>query len=163
MADAYPDEFNDLTKSAADNYRDDIEGGVDFAYRRWSKSELFAQFTERMVRDAIRAKIYERRHAVNVQIRREAGFYGGKAKVSSGSSVVNEVARNILTEYSIAGITLGRILGSNLFAIAEAEEARAEGHLFNMRVCERLAKIVPADKTVAQAVSVMMHGLCRSM
>ena len=110
----------------------------------------YDDFREELVVYAVRGMVHDVRHADNIKMRREAGEFGGPAKVGVGAAV-QQACQNVYA-YFIAGTTLGMILGSQLSEIANSEAAKADGHLFNTRLCRRLARLVPANKTVKQAV-----------
>ena len=55
--------------------------------------------------------------------------------------------------YNIAGTSLGEVLGKDLLDLADIEDNRAEGHVFNSRVLRRLSDVVPENKKVKSAIS----------
>jgi hypothetical protein len=148
----YPESLCEIVKQAASNHRDDIDLAVDCAFRGWKASEEFAEWTDAMVRGQLRNMIHDSRHTENTARLKLAGAFGGPAKVGVSDSV-SEIARLCYLHHSIAGRTLGSILGSELAGMAKGERERAAGCAFNANLCERLLDLVPADKRVDQVLS----------
>jgi hypothetical protein len=141
----------DLAREAALSNPESIETAVDAALSAAQELPEFPEFTEALVRRAVRGMVEEARHSANVEMRSRAGGYGGPAKVVVGEATAR-VMRSLYL-YAIGGKTLGQLTGKELAATAESEQARADGHLFNVRLCSRLAEIVPEEKSVEEAVS----------
>ena len=148
-----PKEVLDLAAEIAVKYGADIEKATDALDRAIRKLPEFEDLTENLLRMAEQELIYDARHQANIRTRLENGGYGGPAKVVSGDSeAVKRVAQSVYA-YAIAGTMLGMVLGDQLPDIAASEAARAEGHAFNARLCERLAGMVPKGKRVREVVS----------
>lgn len=138
---------------AARKHRDDIDHAVSCAEKAASKLPGWKDWIDDLVRGQIRNLIHGVRHQDNVTMRRDAGQYGGPAKVGLSTGAVNRIAGECWMNYFIGGRTLGQILGKELRGIAQGEREKAEGCTFNARLCEQLAAIVPEDKSVSDAVS----------
>lgn len=133
----------------------DIGAGVDEAERRVKRLPDFPDFAGDLIRQALREQIHQYRHKINRQQRYDAGAYGGSAKVISASSrAVNDAARDkCYYDYFIGGTVLGELTGAELPDIAASEEEKAEGCTFNALLCRQLAKVVPDEKRVRDAVT----------
>ena len=150
----FPKSVTNAVAKSADKYGDDIEKAVGEAEKRVRKLKAFSEFEGQLVRHALRELIYDARHQKNGQIKEASRNTTGPSKVVSGSSpAVTQAYREAYYDYCIAGMTLGKLQGEMLADIAESEQNIATGHLFNVRLCERLVKIVPEGKTVEQCVS----------
>jgi hypothetical protein len=148
-----PEVLLEIVALAADQHRDNIDQAVDCAEKAWLSTEESPDFTAQLVRQAIRELIHNYRHQHNVAIRREAGVYGGPAKVVPSELTAGIAERSILDQYTIAGRVLGGIFGKELPALATSEREKAEGAAFNARLCERLATVVGDDQLVRDAIS----------
>jgi hypothetical protein len=142
-----------LCVTAANKFPDDIDDAVDWAYVRVQKLSDYEELCKLLVQRALRSIIADARHSANTKMRRAAGDFGKPAKIASAASpAVNTVAASCYS-YFIAGKTLGKVMGKELLGIAETEQERADGCLFNVRLARALNKIVPPDKRVEEAVS----------
>lgn len=144
------EKIQQIVSQEAQRHGDDILAATNAAVSRVRKLSTFPEFVDDLVYAAIRGMIGDFRHHANVAMRREIGTSGGPPKVKPGDAA-NRVAADCYV-YFIAGRMLGSIRGDELPEIGNAEAERAEGHQFNARLCEELAKLVPAEKTVRQAV-----------
>lgn len=111
-----------------------------------------------MVRLHLRTLIYTARHHSTVNVRRDLSAdvspYTGPSKIVGGNGAVTKAAaRSVFTSYFINGRSLGDIYGSELLEIADTQKDQAHGLLKNMRLCQMLAKIVPENKKVCEAIS----------
>jgi len=97
--------------------------------------------------------VHDARHQSNRQLKRDTGFYGQPAKVVESDSLNIRATSEAIYDLYIAGRTLGTLLGKELPGVALLERETGNGHLANAALCERLAKIVPQEKTVREAVS----------
>jgi hypothetical protein len=159
----YPDNVLRIAERAAKQHPDDITKAVDCAERDVRALPEFREIVAVLVRGAVQGLVYEARHQTNRSIRREAGEYGGPAKVSGASDAVNTVYKSVY-DYCIGRTTLGRVLGKELPGIAESERAIAEGHVFNAELCEALSRMVPEERAVKDAVpEKKLRGLFRRL
>jgi hypothetical protein len=129
----------------------DIDKAVKNTRKRAEKLKEWDGWVSDLLDKAIRRMVQDIRHQVDVEIRKAAGKYGGAAQVTI-SSATSGAAANIF-HYMIAGRTLGMVMGSELAGIAEAEAGRANGAMFNAKLCDALRPLVPADKRVQEAVT----------
>lgn len=141
----------DIIREADEKNPDDIPAGVAYASKKLREEPDFQSWVESFVTHSIQEMIYDVRHQKSQQIKAQAGGYVAPTKVSSSSKTTNVVLAEVY-QYRIAGRTLGLLLGSELTEIAANQSEIAEGFLFNARLCERLSRLVPEDKTVKDAV-----------
>jgi len=139
-----------LVKQSVTKYPDDIDKCVDWTVARFKKLDEYAEYTESLIADAIRRQIHDERHGINVSMRLNRGDYGEPAKVVPGEATAR-VMRSVYS-YMIAGRSLGSILGEELAGIASDEAARADGHMFNATLCQKLNPLVAKGKSVRQCV-----------
>ena len=151
---AYPSSLLGIIRSATDlSNAVGVDKATDKAYREWTAHEDYPEWISEMVRRELRTQIHECRHRDNTQRKRAAGEYGGPAKVTLGSGVVNRVARESLLEYSIAGRCLGDLYGKEIIDLAASEEKTAAGSLLNARLLRAIKPLVGDDERVRDAVS----------
>lgn len=149
----YPDSLLSIIANAAEQHREDIDQAVECAEKAWLADESAPEFAAQLVRQALRELIHGYRHRMNVSLRKAAGEFGGPAKVVPGEVTSAIAERALLDSYTIAGRTLGSILGKELPSLQKTEQEKSDGAAFNARLCERLAAIVPEDKTVREVVT----------
>ena len=142
-----------IVSAAVERHHNDIPAAVNESEKRIRKLADFPELVDGLVRSAIQDAVYERRHTVNVANKRQAGQYGQPGKVKTGTSQSLGAVKRSVYQYYIAGRTLGTILGGELRDIAANEDATAAGYTFRAQLCRRLADIVPAEKTVREAVT----------
>ena len=148
----FPKSVEAIVDRAAKKFPSDISKAIDQADKEIRKLPEFDELVSMLIRKAVAQLIYDARHSVTNQIKRDSGMYGGPAKVIAGlSKSVNRVAESIYA-IRIAGTMLGELFGRDLPGIADSEMAIGHGHLFNARLCQRLAALVPEDKRVQEAV-----------
>lgn len=93
--------------------------------------EFNGQIVNSLITDQVRELVYRARHDLATETKRQAGYYGGPAKINRASPSVNGVYHRAYLNYCIGGKTLGDILGKELEAIIVGEKERSNGHLFN--------------------------------
>lgn len=142
----------EVTK-AARKHRDDIDHAVQCAERAVSKLPEWKDWIADLARAHLRELIHNVRHGDNVTMRRDAGEFGGPAKVDMSTGAANRIANQSWFSYFIGGRTLGQILGKELKGLAKSEREKAEGCIFNAKLLEQLAGMVPEEKRVCDAVS----------
>lgn len=140
----------DVVAAAVGKYPDSVDASVDWAVAKITKLPEYETFIGGLVRTAIRGIIGDYRHTNNNALRNERGDFDTKSKITVGETV-DAIVRSVY-DYFIAGRTLGSLLGKELPEIAANEAAKAEGHMFNSRLCTELKKLVPDDKLVRNAV-----------
>jgi hypothetical protein len=148
----YPENVLEVVKKAANRYPRDINKACNVAEKGVRNLPDFDNFSGVLIHNAVRELVGDFRHTMNRQIKNAAGVYGQKPKVVSGSSKSVQRAYESVYEYRIAGTVLGDVLGEELGDILDGERARADGHLFNVRICSRLIDKVPSKKRVRDAV-----------
>lgn len=148
----YPDKVLQITAKMAAEYGDDIPAAVAAAVRTVRGLPGYRSMVDTLVQQCIKELIYQARHNANVAARREEGYYGQPGKVSGVTTTTEEVHRSLYCYY-IGGTMLGLVTGSELPVLAAKEELTASGHLFNARLCRKLATLVPDDKRVQDVVS----------
>lgn len=149
----FPESVLNVAKLAAQKHADDVSAAVDEAERQIRRLPEFGDLVAALVRQAVQTLVYNERHRSNVRMRAEAGEYGRPAKVNVGASAAVNAVIESLYLYRIAGTTLGLVRGADLAGIAASENAQANGHIFNARLCSELSALVPAEKAVQDAVS----------
>ena len=93
------------------------------------------------------------RHAKAIAIRKQAGVYGGPAKIVLGATTA-EIIMDSYFDYPIGGTRLGSLLFSDLLGIADEQEGKANGFMFNVNLCRLLYKRRPSkDVQVQEGVS----------
>lgn len=148
-----PENVLRIVEEMAAKYPADIPKAIERAEKDIRSLPEFDELVSMLVRNTVQELVYDARHRANTRMRREAGDYGGQAKVVSGNSAcLGRVCVSVYS-YHIAGTKLGLVKGADLEAIAESERAIASGHLFNVRLCSKLKGLVPADKCVQEVVS----------
>ncbi len=138
-------------KAAAD-HPDDIPKAVAQAEKAIRRFPDFDEMIDSLVSQAITDLIYDARHTISKRMRNAAGDYAPDAKVVVGKSAAVQAAARSVYDYCIGGTTLGMLTGEQLRAVADSEEAIANGHLVNVRLARKLASIVPLKKTVREVV-----------
>lgn len=149
----YAESLLEVVSKAASQHPDDIDKAVDCAAKAVRKLPEFPEWVDQLVNGQLRNMIHDARHSANTRLRRDAGEYGGPAKVGLSTGAVAEAARSVYMHYAIGGRSLGMILGSELVSLAAAEQEKAQGHQFNVRLCQKLVEIVPADKRVSDVLT----------
>jgi hypothetical protein len=149
----YPEEVHRAVEKAEAAHPENVEAAIDAAVKAVRALPTFADFERRLVRGAVATMVYNCRHAANVLRKREAGDYGGPAKVSATSEAVGRVAE-LWYQHRILGKTFGTMLGKELLPTAEAEANRAEGALFNVELCRGAHNLgVGDEQSVKDAIS----------
>lgn len=148
------EEVQELIKACAEDNLSSCESAATQAVKKIKKMAAYKQLMEHMFYQAVLEMVYDCRHHMNSQLKKQRGDYAKAEKVSSVSSkVANRVAERSIFTFLIAGRPVGEILGGELIGIADAEEARGNGCLFNARLCRVLKPLVPDNKKVKEVVS----------
>lgn len=141
----------DIARRAHESNPNDVSAAATQALAELQKLPDWQTLTTDLIVNAVRGLVHQARQQSNVQIRRDAGYYGQSAKVLATSETLTQIATSVY-DYCLGGRTLGNLTGAELPAIAAHEEAAAAGHGFNASLCRWLQGIVPAGETVKQAV-----------
>ena len=147
-----PPSILEIVHKVTEKYPDDIQEATDAAIKQIKNLSDYQSFVNGLVHMAIRDQIYQRRHQVNVKLRREAGGYDTTNKHSPAESSVVEGVYRSCHDYFIAGRTLGDLLGNELAEVESSERAIANGHLFNANLLAELRPLVKAEKRVREVV-----------
>ena len=111
-----------------------------------------------LVDNALREQIHYARHVSNRKVRKALGRYGGPGKAGSSSAledVANTVWQQSVFNHTINGWRLGNIAKDELLAMADIEDEKAAGSLFNAAVCRQLSTLCSKKKgeTVEECLS----------
>lgn len=148
----FPESLTAIVKDCAAKHASDINLAVDAAVAEWREQPERGEWLEQMEVKAIRAMIGDARHTVTTQAKRDAGLFGGPAKVG-GTGAANEVATAcILDSYRIDGMRLGDIEGGRIASLISEQKAKGDGYYLNAKVLAVFEPLVPKDKTIRQAV-----------
>lgn len=150
----FAESLEQIISDVVGKHPSDIDAAVEECDRRVKRLADYADFTDGLVKQALRHQICDFRHKANTAQKKAAGSYGTQARVSTGCSdaVADAAAEKSLYDYFIGGTVLGELTGEQLPEIADSEQTRADGHAFNAALCRDLAPLVAANKTVRQAV-----------
>ena len=148
----WPQSILSIAKQMAEKYGDDINKATEEAEKQIRKLPEFTELVNRFITHSVRDLIYVERHKENTRIKNGQGAFHSKPQVNGVCDSVHRALASVYYNYRIGGITLGSTLGGDLLGIAEKEASIAQGHTNNATLCTLLAKIVPEDKTVREAV-----------
>ena len=146
--------FPELHKIAMEEsmeHKDDIPLAIKHTRKRGEKLTDWPAYIDGLLNKSIRLMVNTIRHHIDIKIRKAAGMYGGPAQVTISAATSGAAAT--IYQYMILGRTLGGIFGHELGGIAKSEAERADGHMFNSKLCATLQPLVPQDKLVKDAVS----------
>ena len=149
----FPKNLQAVIRAAAEEHEniDDAVDAIQPVVR--GLPNFVGELRDLLVTYAIRALLADARHVLNDQMKRAVRNPPPLPKVIPGRSKAVQEVCDSLYKYRIAGTFLGNLRGEQLLEIAEAEQKRGEGHLFNSRLCVALDKLVPKKKRVQDAVS----------
>ncbi len=142
-----------LADIADERHPEDREKAVNFLEKEVSKLVNYNIIAKDLFRKALKEIIYDIRHRKTVRIKNQAGLFHTRAKVIESDS--EGVRKASISTYNlcISGRLLGNIFGSDLIPLAEIEESKSRGYVVNSRICRKLSKIVPNNKTVRESVT----------
>lgn len=124
----------------------DPEKAIESLLRSVKRS---GEWTDFLIAYACSDLVYDARHKMNVSVRRNAGEYGGPAKVNGESGAAsNALVKSPHLHYFIAGRCLGDVFGEELGSLADCERQKAETANFHVRLLANLAERVPEGKRV---------------
>lgn len=143
-----------LIKKCAEDNLSSCETAATQAVKKIKKMTAYEQLIDHMFYQAVLEMVYDFRHQMNSQLKKQRNGYVNTEKVSSASSkIANKAVERSIFTFLIAGKPLGEILGGELLGIADAEEARGRGCFFNAKLCRMLGPLVPDNKKVKDVVS----------
>jgi len=115
----------------------------------------FGTYAVELAEQAVKGMVYDARHAHNVQLRKAASQHAAATRSGNTAAVqaVQAVCKSALRSYSIGGVSIALLTGRQLPGLIAAEEARADGHLFNARLMRRLQPLVGDDAPIGSVLS----------
>ena len=137
-----------ICKACAMDNIHDAEVAFQEAKKQLKLPEL-PEWIAALVDNAIREQIHYARHLSNRHLRKINGVYGGPGKVGASSAldaVAHDVWQESVFNHSINGWLLGDIAKEELMAMADIENEKARGSLFNAELCTRLASMCANKK-----------------
>ena len=149
----FPEEVLSIVKEANTNNPSNPEDATTEALSGVTRLSSYDELVGMLVEQAVKNLIFDDRHTINVRIKYQAGAYNAKSKTVVGDSPAVRRAEISAYLYNIAGTSLGEVLGKDLLDIADIEDNRAEGHVFNSRLLHRLSDVVPLNKKVKNAIT----------
>jgi len=148
----FTEEVKVIVREANANHPSSAEDATTEALQGVRGLKSYKSLVDALVKHAVQDLIHDGRHDINKGIRKQEGRYSPLPKVQVGSSPAVMRAEVSVYLYRIAGTSLGEVFGKELLGIAVHEENRANGHIFNARLCRHLAEVVPDNKKVKNAV-----------
>lgn len=132
----------------------DAQEAIDEVLERIRNLPHFPALVDDMIRVAVQDYVFRVRHENNRAMRKQSRNESGrcrrrKATQADASRTVQRMCRYNLF---IDGHTLGDLRGEQLQPLADRQREQIAGLQFHVELLERLAKIVPPDRTVRQAV-----------
>lgn len=152
MAD-YPESVAKIVSAAVAKHRDDIDRAIETAKGRICLLPEYPELLDKLLIDAVRYLVLNKRHSLNIAMNRAAGVYS-QATGAKDVSALNRAAAEAVNyfNYYIAGRTLGDLTGAELPEIADAEREKGVGCFRNESILRALVPLVKGDKTVRQSV-----------
>ena len=136
----------ELAEVCDKKHPDSTDDAVKEWFKRVKKLRGYVDYVDGLVRKAGRKFVDDVRHERNTRAKKQAGAYGGPAKVLPGMVNV-EVVVELYMDYAIAGTRLGNIQFDQLQKIESEQNGKANGFLFNARLCAKLYRLSPKDVT----------------
>ena len=118
----------------------------------------FPDLQRTLIRNALRQVLHQVRNQSN-QATRKANSLISQTTASDpkvivlNSRTVKQISKNIADSYFLGGKRLGDLYLQDLEMVAVKEQASAEGHRFNVSLCEQLMTMVGDNGTVRDYVS----------
>lgn len=146
------EEIDRIVEIVTLQYPNDIDGAVAEALARCRELPDYQTQIENLFCYTLRQLIHDARHRSNTEMKRQTGYYGKPSKVNVGGTSVAKVARSSYLYY-IAGKTLGDIKGKEIDQISNAEQQRADGHIFNVKLLQWCkTQGVPEEKCIKNII-----------
>lgn len=146
-----PKEVTAIITAKVKEHPSDITAGVKAAERAIRKLPDFEeQIAPMFITHCVQELFYDARHHSTVATKKEAGKYGGPAKVIVGKSEeVRKVYRNMLDTFFIGSTVLGDVRGEDIPTLCAVEGELSNGHLKNKALLEWAASQgVKGDKRI---------------
>ncbi len=148
-----PEEIVNAVRKSDSLNPSSAEDAIADATERVQALKSYKRMVGDLVGRAIREIVYDMRHDANVKIKNECGEYFNETKVDIGNSdAVNRVEMSFYL-YRIAGTSLGDLLGEQLIPLAQIEDNRASGHIFNARLLRLAAERVSPKSSVKSQIT----------
>ena len=147
----YPQEVVDVAKDCDLNNQSDINKAVEEWYRKIQAMTGHEHWIESFIKSAGRSIIQDCRHHRNTQMKRDAGSYGGPAKVVAGMSTAATYFSSLF-DYAIDGRRLGDIKWEELEDIASDQKKKADGFTYNVNLCTILRSKKPQRASVEATI-----------
>lgn len=141
----------EIAKRVMAQYPDDVPKGSEVALEQARKLPDFEHYVTTLLLNVMQDLLYDARSESNRAKRKTLSR--PKPKVVSGASKSVQEAAEFGYLYFIGGLTLGNVMGEQFMVIAESEERIGYSHLFNSRLCKRLAALVPKGKRLHEVLS----------
>ena len=152
MSSRYPENVYNKIKAIVDKY-DSLPTQIIQAKKQIRKLRGFQAIVEDFIDSEITDLVYEERHSRNVNQKKNAGMYGGQAKVvPSRSSAVRGVYVSEWYTFTVGphGTMLGDMNRLDLAEARDAEEGIVIGHAFNRDFCDVLISKLKDDKSTVR-------------
>ncbi len=149
----FPKEILNIVEQADRDNPSSIKEAVSQAKRNIREWSEYENFVDTFITHAIQELVYDSRHHANWEMKKKQGDHSPGPRTNYGTSESVREANQSLYLYRIGGSVLGMLTGSELLPVAESEEAVAEGHLFNAKLCRKLRPLVPDNAKVQDKVS----------
>lgn len=149
----YPENVLRAAEKSVLKHPNDLDKAIEQCEKSVRRLKTFDSLVDFLIHKALQDLVYEKRHTMNVSMKRAASEYGGLGKVISGHSEGLARAARSVYLYHIGGSTLGALTGDQLEQIATDEQMIADGHLFNANLCLKLQPLVKKGKTVKDCVN----------
>ena len=147
----FPHELMEIVNEEVRLHQDSVLVAIERAESRIRKMPNFKDWIESFIHQAIADLVYDCRSKYKHEQKKDAGRYVAAPGVSAQPSKAVSGALQSAYDMLISKTVLGNIYGKELPEIADGEAARADGHMFNARLCRRLIPMVPAEKMVREA------------
>jgi hypothetical protein len=140
------DTLNKLAREVA-RAHPDTDAAAQRLLDRVNSNGLASSIVDAMVWRAARDAVYEAQHAAR------GACKANVARRGEGTAAAYAVATGIFDRWIIMGMRLGEAGRNDLRDAANAERAKASGHIVNAAFYESLASRVKEGKTVRECVS----------
>jgi hypothetical protein len=144
------DKLMAIAAEESDKSSDDIQLAIKRTVARFKRIPNWQQALEVLLYKCAQEAVYAHRHMENIRIKKEAGEYGGPAKVTGGGMAA-KVAQQCY-EIVLAGRVLGDVTGEELDEMIDVEQQMVRGHTANVRLLKSLKPLVKPGQCVRNAV-----------
>lgn len=148
-----PDTVRKAVRQAARKHKDDVSQAIAVAIQSVKATPEFNQLKDHLLAKAIATLVYEERQRDNNELRKAAHTPLPEQKVRIAESSSIRRAMNDYFDYAMGGRSLGTLLFSDLDAIEATETNQAAGHMFNVKLCQRLRGMGKPQELIRAKVS----------